>query len=515
MKMPFEFEPAEMRKYLAPVLLGICLIFILFLPSFVEIIVASGKRIPQPDIITDYFKGWLWALILGITILFWPVGRADKKALIVLWAVKCVVMLGLMLAYEYHYQTDAFGYFAGARYAMCRWNELELGGPSTPVVFICWLHQHSFFDSFHAVKVTFGMIGLFSLYVFYRAAVIFLRQEKLVVLYIIALYPSILFWSSILSKDALALLGMCVYCYGVIKFARSGAIDSAIIMILGLFYASSIRYWLAFIIGIPAIIVLVRAMPAKKNAVNIAIIVLIGAFVAFYSLKVMSAFHFKTAKDIAIVANDKYRGFAGGGSLVSEIKQEQVADASVPITAAAAVEPAAAAVNPAAAAVKPAAAAVEPAAAAVEPAAAAVEPAAGAVKATPAAVKAASAAAPKKFGGIADVILFVPRGIFTVLFRPLPWETRNMFSLFSGLEDLILLILFSGAMLRLSRAKLKDPLVLWAIMVISFWAAAYGFVSYNLGTVSRYRLQILPLFLGLILYLLFWNKGEITEKKDK
>ena len=75
--------------------------------------------------------------------------------------------------------------------------------PNVPVPFIVWLHRLVHMDSFHAAKVTFGMIGFLAIYLFYRAIVIFLRQEKIKILYIIAFFPSILFWSSTLSKEPL------------------------------------------------------------------------------------------------------------------------------------------------------------------------------------------------------------------------------------------------------------------------------------------------------------------------
>jgi hypothetical protein len=44
--------------------------------------------------------------------------------------------------------------------------------------------------------------------------------------------------------------------------------------------------------------------------------------------------------------------------------------------------------------------------------------------------------------------------------------------------------------------------VQWAVLLIVVWAAAYGFVSYqNLGGAVRYRLQILPVLVGLLLYI--------------
>ncbi len=87
------------------------------------------------------------------------------------------------------------------------------------------------------------------------------------------------------------------------------------------------------------------------------------------------------------------------------------------------------------------------------------------------------------------------------MFRPLPGEVNNVFGFLAGLEDSFLLILFALAMKRLRWRELLDPIIIWAILLIVTWAAAYGFIGFNLGTVCRYRMQILPVFLGILLYL--------------
>src|SRR5688572_29309202 len=66
-------------------------------------IAAFGRNIPQPAIEWDYVLGLATGIVIGGSILFWPVREADKKHLLRLWGVKCVVVLGLMLPYEWWY----------------------------------------------------------------------------------------------------------------------------------------------------------------------------------------------------------------------------------------------------------------------------------------------------------------------------------------------------------------------------------------------------------------------------
>lgn len=107
-----------------------------------------------------------------------------------------------------------------------------------------------------------------------------------------------------------------------------------------------------------------------------------------------------------------------------------------------------------------------------------------------------------EFTGIGSMLRFLPLGIFTALFRPLPGEVMNMFGLLAGLENLCLLGLALVAVARTRPRELGDPIVLWALAWILAWGALYSFVSYqNLGTAVRFKLQILPVLLLLSLHL--------------
>ena len=109
--------------------------------------------------------------------------------------------------------------------------------------------------------------------------------------------------------------------------------------------------------------------------------------------------------------------------------------------------------------------------------------------------------APVVINGPLDVIKYAPSGIFTALFRPLPWDMPGLVGLLSGMEGLLLLYLFFRAMNRTRLKELNDPIVLWGVVLVLSWATVYGFVVYNFGTGLRWKTQILPIFLGLLLYL--------------
>ena len=455
----------QRRKWARLFLLSIAIAALVFLLlKYLDLVAFLGDRISQEGVRLDYIKGFLWAIFLGLTISIWPVRSQDKKAIVWIWAVKCFVMLFLMLFYEHHYETDAFGYFHQAGIKLTSWKAMFIGEvrPNIPVTIITKLHHFSFLNSFHATKVSFGMIGLLAIYIFYRGVVVFLRQEKPVLLYIFAFFPSILFWSSVIGKDPIVLFGVAVYCYGVIKWIRTGRLSSLIVMWLGIGIGVFIRSWLGLILGLPIFLVTFKAIK-KKLVSKIVVSLLLIVTILFSVNKVMMTFGFKSFNELTRIANQRFVGFNRGGSMV-EVESPIAKPEKVNLTVSE--------VN----------------------------------------TGDNSNIRQARYSSFKDMIIFLPKGIFTVLFRPLPGDVKNAFGFLAGLEGAFLLILFVFAVKSLRWHKLLDPVVVWAILLVGIWASLYAFISYNLGTICRYRLQILPVFLGLLLYLAYGGDTQAILK---
>ena len=109
--------------------------------------------------------------------------------------------------------------------------------------------------------------------------------------------------------------------------------------------------------------------------------------------------------------------------------------------------------------------------------------------------------APVEINGPLDVIKYAPSGIFTALFRPLPWDMPGLLGLLSGMEGMLLLYLFFRAMNRTRLKELNDPIVVWGVVLVLSWAMVYGFAIHNFATGLRWKTPVLPIFLGLLLYL--------------
>ena len=119
-------------------------------------------------------------------------------------------------------------------------------------------------------------------------------------------------------------------------------------------------------------------------------------------------------------------------------------------------------------------------------------------------------------GGISSVsstLGFMPLGMFTALFRPLPGEVLNIFGLLSSLENLAVLYLLILSIRRTPLKELSHPILLWAVTLVLVWSAFYSVASYqNMGSAARFKLQILPVLLLLLAYLSRPRKHDDPEK---
>lgn len=395
-------------------------------PALLNLVAGLGSHIPQRDMAADYITAVLWAMTLGMSILAWPVTARDKRALLWAWLAKSAVTLGIMLLYEDHYQVlDAYGYFNDSRRHLFAWSEFDIGAGSQNIVNLASMHHLILPESFHALKVSFAMVGLIGVYLFYRAAVIFLGREDTRIFYTLAFFPSILFWSSIFGKDPLALLGIAMYVYGVVGWQRHRQPRWLWVAILGIVVAAFVRIWLAPILLAP---LFTYALLGVRGILRRAALVAFAGVASWFAFQqFMAVLSFASIDDILEAVSAVSDALSYGGS-AQEIGTN--------------------------------------------------------------------------LSSVRALLAFAPIGAFTALFRPLPGEILNPFGLLAGLENLALLLLLLLALRRTRREDLCEPVVLWALALVVTWAGVYGLISsHNLGAAVRFKLQILPVLLGLLLYL--------------
>jgi len=424
-----------MRKINVFVILFVSLLSSIAAPLFLDKVATLGVHIPQPDIEADYVFAVLWATALWVSILAWPVTSRDKRGLLWIWGVKSFVTLGFMLFYEANYSViDSYGYFANSTQSDFPF-DVGIGAGTENIMALAWLHNQIFPDSYHALKVSFSMVGLIGVYIFYRAWVMFLGREDIRALYFTALLPSILFWSSILGKEPVILLGIAFYTYGVVGWYRLKRIRYLLITSLGIMVSILVRLWMGPILIVPLCILFLL----QRTNLLLKVVLMASVLAAFFLLMAQfkQMFGIETVQDMLEITQKISRSFSEGGSS-QEVGVE--------------------------------------------------------------------------FTSIGNMLAFAPIGAFTALFRPLPGEVLNPLGLLAGFENLLLVILCILAMIRSSIRKIQEPLVVWGISIVVIWATVYGFVScQNLGTAVRYRSQILPILLGLLLY--FLRLKEVSLKK--
>lgn len=97
--------------------------------------------------------------------------------------------------------------------------------------------------------------------------------------------------------------------------------------------------------------------------------------------------------------------------------------------------------------------------------------------------------------------LISPLAIFTALFRPTLLEAHNAFALAAAMDNTVLLVLFFYAFARSRVRELLQPELIWMISFVLMWSLMYGIGTGNLGAISRFKVQILPIFIILLVYM--------------
>ena len=88
-----------------------------------------------------------------------------------------------------------------------------------------------------------------------------------------------------------------------------------------------------------------------------------------------------------------------------------------------------------------------------------------------------------------------------LLFRPLPWEAHNATSFVASVEGMFLLgyvLSRRKRIVHLWRFERSQRLVVFALSFLLFFHILYSITSANFGTLVRYRVMALPLFLMLV-----------------
>lgn len=104
-------------------------------------------------------------------------------------------------------------------------------------------------------------------------------------------------------------------------------------------------------------------------------------------------------------------------------------------------------------------------------------------------------------GSIGSMVKLAPQAIGTALFRPFIWEAHNPIMLLSALESAFILfftlrIFWQTGFFRTLTIIGQTPTLLLCFIFSMVFAASVGITSSNFGTLVRYKLPMIPFYLG-------------------
>ncbi|MDY6945380.1 MAG: hypothetical protein SXG53_06650 [Pseudomonadota bacterium] len=266
---------------LVVVIAGMCLAVALVVNS------ASvfGRFIPTRLLEEDYLIGLLFGCALTLPIIWWPSRPEERTVLLYLWAARMLTTMLLMLVYENQYDfLDSYSYFAESRNLVQGvYIEDAAFGTRNVTYFFAGL-WYVIPPSFHALKIGCAYLGLISIFLFYRAWRLAVPGDSLAPLWILGLTPSVLFWSSVLGKDPVVLLGIAIATWGVVRQRCHGGAAPWLAVLAGIAIMSAIRPWMGpILMGAIGLASLLRpSSPSARWAwLAIGVATVVGGYVLY------------------------------------------------------------------------------------------------------------------------------------------------------------------------------------------------------------------------------------------
>jgi hypothetical protein len=121
-------------------------------------------------------------------------------------------------------------------------------------------------------------------------------------------------------------------------------------------------------------------------------------------------------------------------------------------------------------------------------------------------------------GTFGSMIILAPQAVNVALFRPYLWEVSNPLMLLSALEALLLLgltirVFYRNKFVHIAQS-IRTPIILFCIGFAIIFAFGVGISTYNFGTLSRYRIVMVPFYLIALFLLDFHAQAKKTERLE-
>ena len=105
-----------------------------------------------------------------------------------------------------------------------------------------------------------------------------------------------------------------------------------------------------------------------------------------------------------------------------------------------------------------------------------------------------------------------PLALNVTLFRPYLWEVRNPVMLLAALESVFVFMITVYVALRVRSNVFtiirRNPFLLFLLLFSISFAFAVGFSTYNFGSLVRYKIPMIPIYLSALSILYYSNKAR-------
>ena len=391
----------------------------LLVAPWVDCFYVHNRGVSNP--FTDYIIGLIVAISISVVVYLFASRMSYGNWFLFSWIMAMGCALFAMLPYEKYYKIlDAYTYYEQAHFASAAWNfQLHnfFSGTANVIRFTTLLR--AIFQSYRAIVIIFAFLGTLGRYFFFISLqYLYPSRPNLLVLF----WPSLVFWTSILGKDPLTILGSGLLFWAFIRYYVHRILSCSLVLVvtLGLLLLLLVRFYFAIILGLGLLlgVFILRLFKLTPIVIIILSFSIMGA-VGYWGFQKLSPIEFTN------FLFEYSRSFAHGGSAQH-----------IP------------------------------------------------------------------WQSIGEYFLWLPWIIFSIWFRPFPWEFQSLFSKLSGVENIALLFLVITAFgTCLHRGKLKR-FSFFLLLILMVWSCIMGLAIYqNLGTASRIRSsQALPFLITFITF---------------
>ena len=121
-------------------------------------------------------------------------------------------------------------------------------------------------------------------------------------------------------------------------------------------------------------------------------------------------------------------------------------------------------------------------------------------------------------GTLGSLVRIAPAAVVATFFRPFLWESRNISTLLSSLESLVVMlftlyVIFKTRPMPFLSTIMRQPVVLYSFIFSITFALFVGATTLNFGTLVRYKIPAMPFYLVSLILILYYNNKLATAPR--